>query len=263
MVFSSHLFLFYFLPVALLVYYVLPRRAQNVALTLLSYVFYGWTNPLFTVLMFVSTVIDYVSGLVLAGQCRRAAWSRPVPMLERGGQRTRAQKIALVVTVCSNLALLGFFKYFNFGADNYDEMVRWLGMPQLAADLSFRILLPLGISFYTFQSLSYSIDVYRGDAHAIRNFVDYACYVSMFPQLVAGPIIRFQEVASQLRHRTCTVEKFARGVTFVALGLAKKILLANPCGRIADSARGSGRWHTPSRFTSTSAAIPTWRSAWA
>jgi len=240
MVFSSHLFLFYFLPVALLVYYVLPRRAQNVALTLLSYVFYGWTNPLFTVLMFASTVIDYVSGLVLAGQFRRAAWSRPVPMLERGGQRTRAQKIALVVTVCSNLSLLGFFKYFNFGVDNYDEMARWLGMPQLAVDLSFRILLPLGISFYTFQSLSYSIDVYRGDAHAIRNFVDYACYVSMFPQLVAGPIIRFQEVASQLRHRTCTVEKFARGVTFVALGLAKKILLANPCGRIADSAFDAG-----------------------
>jgi alginate O-acetyltransferase complex protein AlgI len=226
--------------VALLVYYVLPRRAQNIALTLLSYVFYGWVNPLFTVLLLASTTIDYVCGLVVSGQFRRGAWSRPVPMLDRGGPRTRTQKIALVVTICSNLALLGFFKYFNFGMDNFDSMVRWLGMPQLAADLSFRILLPLGISFYTFQSLSYGIDVYRGDAHAIRNFVDYACYVSMFPQLVAGPIIRFHEVASQLRHRTCTVEKFARGASFVALGLAKKVLLANPCGRIADAAFDAG-----------------------
>jgi alginate O-acetyltransferase complex protein AlgI len=240
MVFSSHLFLFYFLPVALLVYYVLPRRAQNIALTLLSYVFYGWVNPLLTVLLFASTTLDYVCGLVVSGQLKRGAWSRPVPMLERGGPRTRTQKIALVVTVCSNLALLGFFKYFNFGVDNYDATVRWLGMPQLAADLSFRILLPLGISFYTFHALSYGIDVYRGDAHAIRNLVDYACYVSMFPQLVAGPIIRFQEVASQLRRRTCTAEKFARGVTFLALGLAKKVLLANPCGRIADAAFDAG-----------------------
>jgi len=240
MVFSSHVFLFFFLPVALLVYYVLPRRAQNVALTLLSYVFYGWVNPLFTVVMFASTVIDYVSGLVLAGQFRRGAWSRPVPLLERGGARSRAQKIALVVTICSNLTLLGFFKYFNFGVDNYDSLVRWLGMPQLAADMSLRIVLPLGISFYTFQSMSYSIDVYRGEAHAIRNFVDYACYVAMFPQLVAGPIIRFREISSQIRHRTCTTEKFARGVTFLALGLAKKVLLANPCGRIADAAFGAG-----------------------
>ena len=240
MVFSSHLFLFYFLPVALLVYYLLPRRAQNVGLTLLSYVFYGWVNPLFVVLMFGSTILDYFCGLVVAGQFSRGAWSRPVPMLERGGPRTRTQKIALVVTVCSNLALLGFFKYFNFGMDNYDSLVRWLDMPQLAADLSFRIVLPLGISFYTFHAISYGIDVYRGDAHAIRNLVDYTCYVSMFPQLVAGPIIRFQEVASQLRHRTCTVEKFARGVTFVALGLAKKILLANPCGRVADAAFNAG-----------------------
>jgi alginate O-acetyltransferase complex protein AlgI len=236
MVFSSHLFLFYFLPAALLVYYVLPRRAQNVALTLLSYVFYGWVNPLFTVLLFGSTALDYLCGLVVSGQASREAWSRPVPLLERGGPRTRAQRIALVVTVCSNLALLGFFKYFNFGLDNYDGLVRWLGLPQLAADLSLRIILPLGISFYTFHALSYGIDVYRGDARAIRNFIDYTCYVSMFPQLVAGPIIRFQEIASQLRHRTCTVEKFARGVTFLALGLAKKVLLANPCGRIADAA---------------------------
>ncbi|MBM4019958.1 MAG: MBOAT family protein [Planctomycetes bacterium] len=240
MVFSSYLFLFYFLPAALAVYYVLPRRGQNVALTLLSYVFYGWANPLFVLVMFASTVLDYACGLVLAGQFRAGSWRREVPILDGGGPRTRLQKTALAITVCSNLALLGFFKHFNFGVENYDAVVEWLGLPQAALGLSFRVLLPLGISFYTFQAMSYGIDVYRGDAHAIRNFIDFACYVSMFPQLVAGPIIRFQEVAGQLRRRTCTAEKFARGSALVALGLAKKVLLANPCGRVADAAFDAG-----------------------
>lgn len=97
------------------------------------------------------------------------------------------------------------------------------------------VVLPLGISFYTFQSMSYSIDIYRGNAKPIRNFIDFACYVSMFPQLVAGPIIRFQDVANQLRHRTHTLEKFSRGIAFFCLGMAKKVLLANPCGKIADT----------------------------
>jgi len=240
MVFSSHVFIYYFLPLALGVYYLLPHRGRNLALTLLSYVFYGWANPLFSVLMLASTMIDYVCGMVVSGQLRREAWSKPVPILDRGGPRTRTQKIALVATICSNLALLGFFKYFNFAAGNYSSLVDWLGLAGLRLDLAFKVVLPLGISFYTFQSMSYGIDVYRGDAHAIRNFVDFACYVSMFPQLVAGPIIRFQEVAVQLRHRTCTAEKFARGVAFVALGLAKKILLANPCGKVADAVFGAG-----------------------
>ena len=240
MVFSSHLFLFYFLPLALLVYYVLPRRGKHLALTLLSYLFYGWANPLFVVLMFTSTLVDYVCGLVMTGQFRRGAWATPMPILETVGRRTRAQKVALVASICSNLSLLGFFKYFNFATGNYDAVVQALGLPGLQLDLAFKVTLPLGISFYTFQSMSYSIDVYRGHARAIRNFTDFACYVSMFPQLVAGPIIRFSEVAGQLRHRTYTVEKFGRGAAFVALGLAKKILLANPCGKIADLAFGAG-----------------------
>jgi alginate O-acetyltransferase complex protein AlgI len=135
MVFSSHLFLFYFLPVALLLYYVLPRRGQNLALTLLSYLFYGWANPLFIFLMLASTVIDYACGLVVAGQFKQGAWSREVPILVRGGPRTRLQKVALVITICSNLALLGFFKYFNFGVDNYDALVQWLGLPSAALGL--------------------------------------------------------------------------------------------------------------------------------
>jgi alginate O-acetyltransferase complex protein AlgI len=107
-------------------------------------------------------------------------------------------------------------------------------MPSLRLDSVLRVTLPLGISFYTFQSMSYAIDLYRGDARAVRSFIDFACFVSMFPQLVAGPIIRFSEVADQLRHRTHTLLKFSRGVAFLSLGLAKKVLIANPCGKIAD-----------------------------
>jgi alginate O-acetyltransferase complex protein AlgI len=136
--------------------------------------------------------------------------------------------------MCSNLALLGFFKYFNFGVDSYNGLVDFAGLPGLHLDSVLRVTLPLGISFYTFQSMSYGIDVYRGQATAIRNFIDFACFVSMFPQLVAGPIIRFQEVADQLRQRTHTTAKFARGVAFFSLGLTKKVLIANPCGKVAD-----------------------------
>jgi alginate O-acetyltransferase complex protein AlgI len=239
MVFSSHLFLFLFLPAVLALYYAVPRRGRHLLLTLASYVFYGWANPLFVVLMFVSTLIDYVCGLFIARQWG-CSWSEPVRLLEKTARRTRAQKVFLAVSLCSNLALLGFFKYFNFATENYDAVMQALGLGSMKLDLWFRITLPLGISFYTFQSMSYTIDVYRGDAKAIRNAVDFWCYVAMFPQLVAGPIIRFQEVADQLESRRHTMEMFARGVAFIGLGMAKKILLANPCGKIADLAFDSG-----------------------
>ena len=232
MVFSSHLFLFYFLPAALLLYYLIPRRAKHGLLTLVSYVFYGWANPLFMVLMLASTLVDYVVGLVIA--CNGFRWRRPERPLEAGGIRTRLQRSALVVSICTNLSLLGVFKYFNFAVNNIDALAQWLGWPELGVVL--RVTLPLGISFYTFQSMSYTIDVYRGQAKALLNFTDFACYVSMFPQLVAGPIIRFAEVADQLQSRTYTVQKFARGVAFISLGLAKKILLANPCGKFVEVA---------------------------
>ncbi len=238
MVFSSHLFMFYFLPLAMVVYYAMPRMGKHLALTLLSYVFYGWWNPLFVVLMFASTVIDYVAGLFISRQFG-TSWREPIGALGPGGPRSTGQKIALVVSICSNLSLLGFFKYFNFVTANYNAVVQVLGAGHWAL-AAMTVTLPLGISFYTFQSMSYSIDVYRGDARAIRNFIDFACYVSMFPQLVAGPIIRFQEVDDQLRHRTYTVEKFARGAAFISLGLAKKVLLANPCGKVADTCFNAG-----------------------
>ncbi len=239
MVFSSQLFIFYFLPLALAAYYFAPFRAKHLMLTVFSYVFYGWANPMFTVLMMVSTLIDYICGLVLSKQGIKAS-GQPVELLEKGGPRTRRQKTALVVSIVSNLSLLGFFKYFNFGVDNYNSLMSLLGLSHLAWESVLRITLPLGISFYTFQSMSYSIDVYRGDAKAMRNFIDFACFVSMFPQLVAGPIIRFSEVADQLQSRTHTLDKFARGVALFSMGMAKKILLANPCGKVADTVFGAG-----------------------
>ena len=239
MVFSSYLFLFYFLPAALLLYYAVPRRAKHLVLTLVSYLFYGWANPLFVFLLLGSTTVDYFCGLVIAKH-RLRDWGSAIEQLEPGTPRTRAQRIAVTLSIISNLSLLGFFKYFNFAADNFDAIVSWLGLPELEIQRVITVVLPLGISFYTFQSMSYTIDVYRGHARALRNFIDFACYVSMFPQLVAGPIIRFSEVADQLLQRTHTVTKFTRGVAFVSVGLAKKILLANPCGKVADVAFNAG-----------------------
>ena len=166
--------------------------------------------------MFASTLIDYTCGRILSGS-----------------ERQHNRKLALTVSICSNLSLLGFFKYFNFGIENINAVMDWLGLPIWEGVL--HITLPLGISFYTFQSMSYTIDIYRGDAKAIRNFINFACYVSMFPQLVAGPIVRFSEIADQLQNRTHTLQKFARGIAFFSLGMAKKILIANPCGKCADT----------------------------
>jgi alginate O-acetyltransferase complex protein AlgI len=248
MVFSSHIFVFYFLPLALLAYYGVPRRARHVMLVFMSCLFYGWANPLFVVLMFASTCTDYLSGLIISGQ-RPSFSSTGSVVLARGGPRSRIQKGALVATIVLNLLLLGFFKYFNFGIDSYNALVRLAGHDTAAWENFLRITLPLGISFYTFHAMSYAIDVYRGDAPAIRNYVDYACYVAMFPQLVAGPIIRFQEVADQLAHRTCTFEKFARGVAFFCFGMTKKVLLANTCGKVADTVFQAGAVGTADAWT--------------
>ena len=233
MVFSSHIFIFYFLPVTLVLYFISPKSWRNLVLTILSYVFYGWANPLFVVLMFVSTFIDYIAGLIQAHNGFK--FRGEIDILSKGGKRTKTQKTAMIVSICSNLLLLGFFIYFNFSVENYNLLVAALGFNEMKLDSVMQVVLPLGISFYTFQSMSYSIDVYRGEAKAMRSFVDFACFVSMFPQLVAGPIIRFSEVADQLLYREYTAAKFSRGIMFFFLGLAKKIILANPCGKIADT----------------------------
>jgi alginate O-acetyltransferase complex protein AlgI len=247
MVFSSQIFVFYFLPAALLIYYSLyraPQRARNLALAILGYLFYGWANPRFMFLMFATTFIDWIMSLVIAVDSWRVAraWKDGVTTLAPG-DRSRTQRTALTVSLVSNLAMLGFFKYYNFLMDNYQGLVSAFGPGQVQVHTVLRVTLPLGISFYTFQSMSYIIDVYRGDARAMRNFVDFSCFVSMFPHLVAGPILKFSFLAGQLERRTLTVDKFARGSAFFALGMAKKILLANPCGKVADLCFNAGSIH--------------------
>ena len=233
MVFSSFLFLFYFLPLTLGLYYAAPPAWRLGVLTVLSYAFYGWTNPLYLPLMWFSTTIDYIAGAVISADAR--------PQNDNSaGTRTFRQRAALVISVTSNLALLAFFKYFNFGADAYRNLLLQLGWSQQVPDALWQVILPLGISFYTFQSLSYTIDIYRGQARPARCFLDFACYVSLFPQLVAGPIVRFQDLADQLAERTHTWEKFSRGVLLFQLGLAKKVILANPCGSVAEAAFNAG-----------------------
>jgi alginate O-acetyltransferase complex protein AlgI len=239
MVFSSHLFVYYFLPLALALYFATPARAKNLVLVLSSMVFYGWANPAFSLLLSFTTFVDYFCGLAMTGGFRRP-WRGELPLLEPGGARTRTQKTALWVSIVTNLALLAFFKYFNFGVDSVNGLLEALGLAHLRLDTTLRVALPLGISFFTFQYMSYVIDVYRGEGRAVRNLVDFFCFESMFPQLVAGPIIRYREVADQLAARRHTLEKFARGVAFFAFGMAKKVLLANPCGWVADQAFAAG-----------------------
>lgn len=247
MVFSSHLFLFYFLPLALLLYYAARGRGRHVVLTLLSYVFYGWASPWFVLLMLGSTFIDYWCGIVIMRGGKSA--NPELQTLSKDEDRTRRQRVALTVSIVSNLSLLAFFKYFNFAVENYNAIVQSVGFDAASWETAIRVTLPLGISFYTFQSMSYSIDVYRGDARGMRNPLDFACYVSMFPQLVAGPIIRFSDVADQLRQRSHTITKFARGTAMFSLGMCKKVLLANPCGKVADTVFDAGSagmleaWH--------------------
>jgi alginate O-acetyltransferase complex protein AlgI len=244
-VFSSHLFIYYFLPLSLLAYYALfraPQRWRNFVLVVFGYAFYGWAEPRFIPLMFGTTLLDWLVSLVIAHNSWNVWRTRrePVKILERGTGRSKTQKRAIALSVILNLSVLGFFKYFNFGVDSYNALAQSLGLESWQWNTFFRVILPLGISFYTFQAMSYTIDVYRGEAKAMKNFTDFSCFVSMFPHLVAGPILKFSYLADQLESRTLSFEKFARGATFVALGFAKKILLANPAGKVADMTFSAG-----------------------
>jgi alginate O-acetyltransferase complex protein AlgI len=232
MVFSSQIFLFWVLPIALAGYYLLrlgPRWLRHSFLISVSYVFYGWANPPFAGLLFLTTTVDFLLALAISRE--------PCP---EGGPRSRRQKAALVLSLISNLGLLAYFKYANFGVESYNSLMTLLGLEQLAWREFLRVTLPLGISFYVFHSLSYTIDVYRGHIAATRNFIDFAAFVSLYSQLVAGPIIRYAEVAKQLVTRTHTTEKFARGVAMFSLGMGKKVLLANPCGKVANTCFAAG-----------------------
>jgi alginate O-acetyltransferase complex protein AlgI len=225
LVFSSHIFLFYFLFIAIATYYLVPRVLKHLVITLVSYVFYGWWNPWFMLLMLASTVVDYLCGMAISKE----------------GASQAQRKAALWVSVVGNLAVLGFFKYCGFAVGSASAVAESLGLGGFEVPgFVHSIVLPVGISFYTFQSMSYSIDLYRGHARPAPSFIDFACYVSMFPQLVAGPIIRYGSVAEQLRSREHTIEGFIAGITRFNVGFAKKVLLADPMGMIADACFGAG-----------------------
>jgi alginate O-acetyltransferase complex protein AlgI len=219
MVFSSIVFLFLFLPGVLALYFLAPRVLRNALLLAVSLFFYSWGEQLLVWIILASTLIDYAAGLLISGGFRRG----PISRLEKGGTRTPLQRVGLILSIAGNLAFLGFFKYANFGIDSFNAIVpaAW-GLQDVA-----RIGLPIGISLYTFQSMSYSIDVYRGAARATRNFLNFACYVTLFPQLVAGPIVRYRDIADQLVERGVDLEGFASGARRFIVGLGKKVLVAN------------------------------------
>jgi alginate O-acetyltransferase complex protein AlgI len=216
MVFTSHIFIFYFLPLTLLFYYVLPFRFRNSFLTVAAYVFYGWHRPWFVTLMLYSTVCDYIAARLISAP----------------GAPPRRRKGVLAVAIVNNLALLAVFKYGVFAQENVNYLLHLFGAQGFHI---LEITLPIGISFYTFQTISYTVDVYRGTAPPARRFGDFTCFVALFPHLIAGPIVRYNTIAEQFVERHHSLDRFSSGVALFILGFGKKILLANPMGRIADA----------------------------
>lgn len=223
MIFSSIFFLFVFLPLVLIVYYLVPMALKNLVLLIFSLVFYAWGEPVYVVLMIFSILFNYFGGLEIEHYMDL--------------KETRKAKLALVSTVVINLALLGFYKYYGFLVENLNAI--------LPVDIPYKELaLPIGISFYTFQAMSYVIDVYRGKVAAQHSPVIFGAYVSMFPQLIAGPIVRYSDVEKQLQSRRFSKEKFGLGVAWFIQGLGKKVLIANAMGSVYESIAALGTAET-------------------
>lgn len=214
MVFSSLEFIFVFLASVLAVYYLVPPKARNIVLLLFSLVFYGWGEPVYVFLMIATITVDYICGYIIG----RDLDSKP-----------KRAKVTLIVSIVINLALLGVFKYYDFFTGTLNSLLGRGVFPTLG------LTLPIGISFYTFQALSYVIDVYRRDARVQKNIAAFGTYVTLFPQLIAGPIVRYADVDDQLRERTHSLTLFASGCRTFICGLAKKILLANAAGAMWNS----------------------------
>ena len=211
MVFSSTTFLLAFLPLVAILYYICPRKLRNALLLVFSLLFYGWGEPKYILIMLFSTVFDYCNGLTI-GHFRAKG-------------RENGAKAVLIVSVVGNLAILGFFKYTDFAIENLNGLLG-TAIPALG------LLLPIGISFYTFQTMSYTIDVYRGLVPPQRNIIDFGAYVTLFPQLIAGPIVQYKTVAYDLEHRQETLPQASEGLQRFVIGLGKKVLLANQMGAI-------------------------------
>ena len=235
MIFSSPYFLFLYFPVVLLLYYISPLRWRNLVLLVVNLIFYGWGEPVYVLIMFLSIAIDYSHGRIVT-TCKAKG-------------NDKGARMAVASSVVFNLLLLGFFKYWDFIVGNLNALGLDLvtrseirsAINAALVNMGFSPLfqtasstLPIGISFYTFQTMSYTIDVYRGDARCQKNIVTFGAFVTLFPQLIAGPIIKYKDLDGQLEHRDHTVEKFASGVQRFTVGACKKVLLANALGPLWD-----------------------------
>lgn len=209
MVFSSLMFLFRFMPLALLAYYIAPRFMKNGVLLLVSLIFYAWGEPKYVLIMFLSIAVDYIAS--------------------NGMARYRESKFKknafMALSVATNMGLLLTFKYTNFFIEN----INWIGGFSLSP---VALTLPLGISFYTFQTMSYSIDVYRGKVAPEKNLIDFGAYVCLFPQLIAGPIVKYVDVQRELKQRRMNLDQMTEGVRYFIMGLSSKVLIANPMGQL-------------------------------
>lgn len=212
MVFSSLVFLFAYLPITLLVYYAVPRQGRNIFLFFINLLFYGWGEPVLVLMMVANIFINYLGGY----------------LVDTFRNDQKKKKLTLVLTCIIDIGVLAVFKYTGMITETLN-MLPFLNIPQL------EISLPIGISFYTFQTMSYVIDVYRDDAPVSKNFINFGTYVALFPQLIAGPIVRYRDVAYQLEHRRETISQFNTGVKLFMVGLGKKVLIANQMGNLTEA----------------------------
>ena len=212
MVFSSLVFLFAYLPITLLIYYLVPRQGRNIFLFIINLIFYGWGEPKLVLLMVFNIFFNYMGG-----------W-----LVDKYRQDAKKKKLFLILTCILDIGILAVFKYTGMITDTLN-LLPFLNIPSL------EISLPIGISFYTFQTMSYVIDVYRDDAPVSKSFINFGTYVALFPQLIAGPIVRYKDVAYQLTHRRETLEQFTTGVKLFMVGLGKKVLIANQMGNLTAS----------------------------
>ena len=220
MLFSSAAFLYSFLPLTIAVYFLMPRRLKNAALLLMSLIFYAWGEPRYVVLMVLSITQGYIFARLIGKS--------------RG---TKKAKAYLIISLVLSLGMLGVFKYANFFAESFAAV---FGL-KIAA---LNIALPIGISFYTFQLISYVIDVYRADVEPQRDYVAFAAYISMFPQLIAGPIVRYSDIEAELTARAYGADKAAYGARRFILGLGKKVLIANVLAELVNAFKASGEKST-------------------
>lgn len=209
MVFSSLVFMFAYLPITLIAYYLVPRQGRNIFLFIVNLIFYGWGEPKLVLLMVFNIFFNYIGG-----------W-----LVDKYRADAKKKKLFLILTCVLDIGILAVFKYTGMITETLN-MLPFLNIPEL------QISLPIGISFYTFQTMSYVIDVYRDDAPVSKNFINFGTYVALFPQLIAGPIVRYRDVAEQLVNRRETLEMFTRGVKLFMVGLAKKVIIANTMGTL-------------------------------